>query len=284
MDREISRISNISTERQEHRSPHFSSKSEQIATLQLALEVITRTQPPSLPSKFASSTLWHTDLHLGNIYVSPSSPTQITSLIDWQSLSLLPLFHQLRFPEFLSLPEDYEIGGPVPQRPENLHEQSEDDRLLAEYEHKQTCLGRAYEAASGFKNKQVHRARLVPWFFKDFFSRISEVAEEGPAPLRACLIEMSKVWDEAGFAGTCPIQFTAAELANHEREYEDYEIHQRIQDIARDVLDTDSEGWIPPGIDIDAKRQQNQELLQLMMDKSAEYGKTPEEVRQMWPF
>lgn len=281
VERETFRINNASSHHHESATPRLSTKAEQIATLDLASEVLTRLGAGSLPGKFAAPTLWHNDLHLGNIHVSEEDPTQITSLIDWQSLPVLPLLCQVRIPEFLDLPEDYEIGGPVPQRPENLHEMDEDDRILAEHEHKQVCMGRAYEAASGFKNKQVYRALRLPSCFKELFSRIGEVAEEGPAPLRACLIEMSTVWEEGGFEGMCPIQFTTEQLVDHEREYEEHEIHHRIRAIARDLLDTDSEGWIPPGIDIGAKRQQNRELLQLMMERSAEYGKTPDEVREI---
>ncbi|CAK3795388.1 Hypothetical predicted protein [Lecanosticta acicola] len=260
------------------------SRAEQIATLRLAWEVVTRMCADSLPGKFASPTLWHSDLHLGNIYVAEEDPTQIVSIIDWQGLPILPMFCQVRFPEFLDLPESYEIGAPVPHRPDKLDEMQEDDRILAEYTHKQVCMGKAYEAASGFKNKQVYKARQLPSYFKDFFERCGEISEEGVVPFRACLIELSKVWEETGCAGKCPIQFTPEDLAKHERDFEEYSNFHRIRAIARKYLDTDSEGWIPPGTDVEVKRQQNQELLQLVMKRSAEYGRTPENVRKIWPF
>lgn len=58
----------------------------------------------------AKPVIWHTDLHMGNIYVSPDEPSQILSLIDWQSVSMLPLFLQTRWPIFLEPPQDYARG------------------------------------------------------------------------------------------------------------------------------------------------------------------------------
>ncbi|SMR44112.1 unnamed protein product [Zymoseptoria tritici ST99CH_3D1] len=260
------------------------SKAQDIATLRVARGVATRMSAGSLPGRLARPALWHSDLHLGNIYVSEEDPTKIVSIIDWQSLVILPMFYQVRFPEFLDLPEDYEIGGPVPSRPAGLDEMNQHDRMMAEQEHTRACLAKAYEAASGRKNVQVYNARQMPSYLKDFFDRCGEVSEEGAVPLRACLIELAKDWEALGCAGKCPIEFTADDLDRHERQFQDYSIFHQIQTIARECLDTDSEGWLPPGVDVNVKRKQNQDLLQMMMDRSAEYGKTPEEVRKIWPF
>lgn len=181
-EREISRINSISTD-QRPESPCSSSKAERIATLQLASEVVTGLCAESMPGRFSSPSLWHNDLHLGNIYVSDDDPTQITSLIDWQSQIIQALFCQVRFPEFFDLPESFEIPAPPPKRPDNLHEMDEDDRMLAEYEYKQSCMGKAYIAASGFKKSPVYKALHVPPYFEDFFERCGEACEEGVVPL-----------------------------------------------------------------------------------------------------
>lgn len=276
--REMSRIQRTSA------TQESGSLASKITTLRLAEEVVTRIGPSSLPGRFSKPTLWHTDLHLGNISVSEEDPTNIVSIIDWQSVVVSPLLCQVRFPKFLDVPEDYDIGGPVPQRPENLDQMDEDDRILAEHEHKQACMAKAYEAASGFKNKEVYRALQLPSHFKELFERCGEASEEGIVPLRACLIEMSKVWNEIGLEGECPIDLTAEGLTVHEREFEEYSKVQRIRAIARELLDTDSEGWLPPGTDVELKRRQNKELMELLMERSAEYGMTADEVRKIWPL
>ncbi|EGP91121.1 uncharacterized protein MYCGRDRAFT_65675 [Zymoseptoria tritici IPO323] len=280
-EREIARLEN---NRSEQKSSDLHPKAEQIALLQLAREVATRMSAESLPGQFASPTLWHSDLHLGNIYVSEEDRTKIVSIIDWQSLVIQPLLCQVRFPEILELPEDYEIGGPAPSRPVGFDEMKQDERMLAIHEFKQVCMARAYEAAFGIKSPQVCNALLLPSYLKDFFERCGEVSEEGATPLRACLIELAKDWEELGCAGKCPVAFTVDDLARHELEFKDYSMYHDLQAMARKCLGTDSEGWLAPAVNIHVKRQQNKDLLQMMMDRSAEYGKTPEEVRKIWPF
>ncbi|KAJ4373138.1 hypothetical protein N0V83_003429 [Neocucurbitaria cava] len=57
----------------------------------------------------SSPHLWHSDLHVANIFVDPSNPTKILSIIDWQSTELSPLYFQARQPQII----DYD-GGPSP--------------------------------------------------------------------------------------------------------------------------------------------------------------------------
>ncbi|CAG5150661.1 uncharacterized protein ALTATR162_LOCUS2734 [Alternaria atra] len=83
---------------------------EQIAVLNMAKEVMSRIHERTLIGKVSEPVLWHTDLHMGNIYVSEESSEKIVSLIDWQSIVVSPLFLQARFPEFLSVDEDYPLG------------------------------------------------------------------------------------------------------------------------------------------------------------------------------
>ena len=54
--------------------------------------------------------LWHTDLHMGNIFVSEQDPSQILSFIDWQLIQIAPTFLQARWPEFVTPPKGYKTG------------------------------------------------------------------------------------------------------------------------------------------------------------------------------
>jgi aminoglycoside phosphotransferase (APT) family kinase protein len=131
----------------------------------MAKEIFLKMDAKTLPGRFPSPTLWHTDLHMGNIYVSDEEPTQIVSLIDWQLIVVSPLFYQVRFPEFISIGEDYDLGSEIPTLPENIADLDDDDQAIVRFKHKQTMMGKAYEAASGFKNKNVFKSiRLAPLF------------------------------------------------------------------------------------------------------------------------
>lgn len=54
-----------------------------------------------LDGPFAAPTLWHTDLHQSNIFVSPTPPHDILTVIDWQGVSVSPLATQVVFPKAL---------------------------------------------------------------------------------------------------------------------------------------------------------------------------------------
>jgi hypothetical protein len=237
-------------------------------------------------SKVSEPVLWHTDLHMGNIYVSPEdSTTKIVSLIDWQSITVAPLFLQARFPEFLPVGEDYTLGTTAfPQRPQNFQDMDAEDQEYAEFKFKQAKLAKAYELTSGYENNQAYKALRIPSFVRDLFVRCGEVSEEGVVPLRACLIELSKVWYDLGFTGPYPVEFSEAELQRHEQQFEAYRNFHGIQELARKILGTDVEGWIAPQIDFTAKQQQSQKLFQELMSRSSEFNMSPDDVRRIWPY
>lgn len=264
--------------------PPRGSVEEQLAVLEMAKEVFSKMDPMSLPGHLAWPTLWHTDLHMGNIYVSDNDPTQIVSLIDWQSIVVSPLFYQVRFPAFISIGEDYELGTEVPTLPDNIDQMDADDQEIARFKHKQVIMGKTYEAASGLKNKNVYKALQMPPFFRQLFIRCGEAWEEGVVPLRACLIAIAETWDEAGLSGACPLNFSEEDIAKHQQEFEEYRDYHKIHELAREYLDTDTDGWIAPDDDFEMKQQRNKELLGLFKAHCAEYGKSAEEIQKIWPY
>ena len=51
----------------------------------------------------------------------------------------------------------------------------------------------------------------------------------------------------------------------------------------KDLLDTDDEGWIAPGRDLEEIKSRNKMLLEHYISKMAS-SKSPEEVKKVWPF
>lgn len=72
-----------------------------------AVESYLRIYDSLLPSDpiLLAPTLWHNDLHGGNIFVDPQNFAKITAIIDWQSIDLLPLFDHNLDPAFISCPD-----------------------------------------------------------------------------------------------------------------------------------------------------------------------------------
>ncbi|KAM5485306.1 hypothetical protein MaudMau93_005459 [Microsporum audouinii] len=259
------------------------SSTERTSLLESALCVMKLLDSNPTLAQPAKPVIWHTDLHMGNIYVSPNKPSQILSLIDWQSISVLPLFLQARWPVFLEPPQNFPKGFQQPKLPENFHELDAEEQQLARYEQQQAMAAKAYEVSSFLQNRAAYTATKLPRVFREFFKRCGETSEVGVLPLRACMIEISQSWSELGFSGECPYSFSQEEIAEHDTQFRDYEDWYKAHEIARKCLDTDEDGWISPEMDIVEKRRQNQELLDMFVEQMAS-EKPREESRRMWPF
>ncbi|KAF2463512.1 uncharacterized protein BDR25DRAFT_383569 [Lindgomyces ingoldianus] len=283
VDREIALLrQNLTTATS---GPPCGSFEEQIAVLKSTKEAMSRLNESTFINKVSEPVLWHTDLHMGNIYVSEENPANIVSLIDWQSNVVSPLFLQARFPGFLPIEEYYSLGTTeLPKLPQNYDEMDADDKEYAEYKLKEAKLAKVYELSSASENNQAYKALRIPSFVRELFIRCGEVSEEGIVPLRACLIEISKTWTDLGFIDQCPVSFSEDDLQRHERQFQEYRDYHKIHELARKILGTDFEGWITPQVDFATKQQQNEALLQEIMRRSAEYNKSPEEIRRIWPY
>ena len=86
-----------------------------------------------------------------------------------------------------------------------------------------------------------------------------------------------------GLPKSCPIHFTSAEIASHERQFSEYTQWREIQEFAQKYLDTEAEGWLPSGADRVKKRSQIEALLELMIER-LETQKSEGEVSRMWPL
>lgn len=238
---------------------------DHIATLETTSRLLPTLTKHSPLQERSRPTLWHTDLHMGNIYVSQEDHTQITCLIDWQSTCIFPLFLQVRWPVFLSPPEGYCEGVQLPKLPANFDELDDDEKRIAEFEKDRATCAKAYEVATYLNNHDAYTARWdLAEPLRELCSRIGDTWDDGIVPLRTCLIRIFEDWERIGFSGSCPIHFTASEIASHKRQFSEYTQWCEIQDFAQKYLDNDAEGWLPPGTDWARKRSQNAALLGLM--------------------
>ena len=245
------------------------------------LPILTRS--PHLLEK-SRAAIWHTDLHMGNIFVSEEDHTRIVSLIDWQSTSISPLFLQARWPVFLRPPDAYCEGLEHPKLLETFGDLDADEKDIALFEHDRATCAKAYEVVTCLNNHEAYTARWELFDpLREYFSRIGDTWEDGIIPLRTCLIRIFQSWEQLGFSYSCPIHFTAADLASHEKQLSEYTQWHSTQELAQKYLDTDAEGWVPPEEDWNQKKSQNKALLQLMIEE-LKPQKLETEVRRMWPF
>ena len=212
-DRELQRIENNITDY----APNTPNETydDQIAVLKIIKDRMSRLNPQTLVEKVSQPALWHSDLHKGNFFVSDEDSPRIVSLIDWQSTTVSPLYLQVRFPEFLSIDENYELGTVMPKLPHDYDQMDAVDKEIADYKTNMSKLSKAYELSTGPKNKRAYKALQIPSFLRDLFIRCGEASEEGVIPLSACLIKVSEVWNELGFTGIYPYNFSEGIVRKH---------------------------------------------------------------------
>lgn len=99
--------------------------------------------------------MWHTNLYMGNIFISQEDHTQITCLIDWQSTSIFLLFLQVWWPAFLSSPEEYCEGPERPKLPENFDNLDPNERNIALFENDRATSAKSYEVATYLSNRDA---------------------------------------------------------------------------------------------------------------------------------
>ncbi|KAJ5793943.1 hypothetical protein N7457_000542 [Penicillium paradoxum] len=259
------------------------SSEEHLITLGTAKEIMSAVanNPKLLPH--SQPTLWHTDLHMGNIFVDEDDPSQITGFIDWQHTSISPLFLQVRWPVFLTPPEDYQEGQVLPQLPPGYENMDAEDKEIALYTQKKATWTKAYEVATLLNDRKAWRAMQVPLALKELFRRCGDTWDEGVLPLRETLIELFRSQRDLGFEADIPLHFNDEQIAAHTKEFQAYDEWHEIRSLVKRMLDTDDDGWIPPERDFTEMKTRNKMLFDYYVS-GTDLNKTAMEVRNLWPF
>ncbi|RDW68809.1 phosphotransferase family protein [Aspergillus mulundensis] len=251
------------------RGPHFGTRLEHIHILETAMEVIPKLV--GYVQRFSRPTLWHGDLHLGNIFVCNKDPTRIVGIIDWQFVSIMPAFMQVQWPSFIRPPENYETGIVKPGLPPNFDEMDADEKGFAVTERDRALLSKCYEAALAKNHLQSYLALTrVNTLARDLLSLAENTWKHGIIPLRESLVQISENWRRIGLAGPCPYQLTDDDLSRHRVELSRYRDWHKLKEYTQELLHSDDDGWVPPHLDFDKVQARHAELFKLYMRKESE--------------
>ncbi|RHZ63822.1 hypothetical protein CDV55_106457 [Aspergillus turcosus] len=264
------------------RGPHYGSKDEHIQTLETALKIIPILAGYTPLQRFSTPTLWHDDLHLGNIFVCDKDPTNIVSIIDWQFMSIMPAFMQVQWPSFLCPPDDYEMGMVKPELPPDFDEMDSDEKAFAITERDKALLAKCYEAALAKNHLQSYLAftRVDP-AIRHLFTFCENTSKDGIIPLRDSLVQISENWGQMGLPHNCPCQLSKDELSKHTFELARYKDGHKLKSYTQELLHSDDDGWVPPHLDFDMVKARHAELFQLYIQK--ETAELPEEeAKKLW--
>jgi hypothetical protein len=226
--------------------------------------------------------LWHTDLHLGNIFVSGDDPTNIEGIVDWQSSCVAPLFIQAHFPVFVEPPKGYNPGLAVPSLPENFDELSPEQQQQAMKDKDRASQSKYYEMSTLGYNKRVYDAMKLDRRLWEPFTCCRLFSSGSLVPLRNCLIRISQDWAQLGLPGHCPFEFTDEELRRHEELVTRYQDRLYLWDLAKSQLGTDDTGWVPVER-WEATKEMNRYLLDMFIETMSD-ELSPEGALNKWPF
>lgn len=258
------------------------SVAESISVMDKAVMVCKAIYDQSSMQTNSKPTLWHNDLHMGNIFISPELDN-ISCIIDWQFASISPAIRQVDWPSFLEPPEDYDYGLVAPSLPANFDELDDFEQALAKHHLHQCAAAKVYEGTFFRQDRRVYDILHAHSVLREILIRLEESFDEGVVPLRHCLIEMSQSWSQLGLSGACPVMFTEEEVTTHAAQFEQYSEWHRIGAIVRKYLDTDFEGWIPPSVDPKERHQRNKQLFELCVENEAN-NFSRAELLSIWPI
>lgn len=172
-----------------------------------------------------SNVLWHPDLHLDNVFVDPDTH-EITSILDWQSACVAPLFYQSEVPRmFRHSGPVQEGGGVIPTRPENYDSLSEEEQKKVDNDLESQIM-HMYYVTQVYKRAPRHWAvyqqNSIPIIRKPV-RLVNGVWENRHLFfLRQSLMSLATHWEDI-FPNSqvpCPIKFTDKEFELHTKEEE----------------------------------------------------------------
>lgn len=175
--------------------------------------------PYLLPTDYSiqSSCIWHSDLHLENIFVDPDNPSDITGIIDWQSTELAPLFYHAGLLCFLDYDGPETVGLERPDLPENFAQLDRAAKKKANALFVDMSLCVYYKTFFHLRKPEVHRAiEFQGTETCHLLSLSRKLLVDGEATYLALVAELDKTWAnlpgvQARGAVPFPFHFSAEE-------------------------------------------------------------------------
>lgn len=154
----------------------------------------------------ASPCLWHSDLHVENIFVNPDAPTTIVGIIDWQFAEIAPLFYHARQPYFLDYDGPQLHGLERPRLPDNFKALSGDAQNEANALYSKQALVALYRTFVHKHNQRLYNAlEYQETASFDLLLLGRNLLIDGEASYLARIVELENAW--AGLPGVGESQY-----------------------------------------------------------------------------
>lgn len=249
------------------------------------LELAPSMLSPSTPEDVNSSTLWHPDLHLDNLFVDPNT-LQVTSVIDWQSAAATPLFYQCRVPKMIKHREPVSLDlSNLPKLPDNYNDLDQDQKEYADKMQKSEHLHQYYLRATKEDNPRHWVALQLHDDLRVQPVKIVQQVWEGNTIffLRRALMRIVNNWERlCPDSGPCPVSFSEHDFAVYNQEVEKREFVSDTLNLFQKNYGLNPDGTVFPD-----KYDEVQAELQRLKSFCLEVAEDEEErfsVEKIWPY
>lgn len=242
-----------------------------------------------------ASMLWHNDLHTDNIFVNEDNPTEITGIIDWQSVHLSPAFLHVHYPSLIEHEGQVLDVFEKPQLPSNFSDLDPVAKKAARDLHTAQSLRGLYQI---FMQKQapdlLRTLRYRDTLTCQILTLAGAIFDDGEAYVQDLLSELTKpeTWKtvmksvrKTAAEIPCPLAYSDQERLRHETELLKWErgVEMKAQIIEEIGAYTGWDGAVSPN-DYSTMYGRLEEAKRRFLDAES---KTPEEREQWtraWPF
>ncbi|KAM5429568.1 hypothetical protein McaMca56_006962 [Microsporum canis] len=240
-----------------------------------------------LPSEtgLTSGHLWHNDLHAENIFVNPDRPTEITGIIDWQSIQIAPLTDHCLDPNFLGY-EGPDVGD-NPQPPalrEDIDSLEQNERRAAIKQFYDTSVMVAWRMLVKKKNPDQHAAIR---FQKSKAGHMLNLSQNlyvfGEAHFRALVLDLRDEWAESG--KDFPLTFSATEISEIEADVKAADIGLGVMNMITERMgDLWPEKWFVEHENYEAAMAKLRDIKAELVEKAVRSPEDKEVFETFWPF
>jgi len=267
------------------------------ASKMLVLQDFLRILPHILPGQdaYSASILWHNDLHSDNIFVNKDRPTEITGIIDWQSVHLHPAFLQVQRPALIEFDGTKLNGFEKPRLPSNFAELGAVEKKAARTLHTAQSIWALYEMRVQKEAPDLLRTlRYSDVLPCQIMALVGSTFDDGEPYVQNLLAKAAEpqTWaklvgdDDRGDAKVpCPLVYSDDERIKHESELAKWEMD--VDRKARVIEEVGAyTGWdgavLPDEYEEVSKRLEGAK--ERFLDSEAKTAKEREQWVEAWPF
>jgi hypothetical protein len=244
---------------------------------------------------FTASILWHNDLHSDNMFINEDCPTEITGIIDWQSVHLSPAFLHVHHPSLI------EYDGPIlnnfekPVLPPDFAELAPDEKARARALHTAQSIWTLYEV---FIQKQAPDLLRVLRYRNTLSCQIMNLVgstfDDGEAYVQDLLSQLAEqeTWEtmiksngHESASIPCPLAYGDENVKKQKDALRRWErdVERKARVISEVGAYTGWDGAVPPE-DYDVIAEKLKEAKERFLDAESKTVEEREQWAKVWPF